>query len=156
MYLIEFQLTEHGESHVSEIIVEFFAFVQFISNLEITASLFKEISNFSKFSFLFNISSEFTMFEQVQQDNFERVLDFSEKLLNFGPEQIFTADQIWGDFKPGDFLKVLQNLQPRQAVFMFQSEKFKKVEKEKIKTWKDDDINGVTQRLSQAEAIGTF
>ena len=36
---------------------------------------------------------------------------------------------------------------------MFQSEKFKKVEKEKIKTWKDDDINGVSQRLTRADQV---
>lgn len=151
IYLLDFELTEYGESHISDLIVEFFNYVEFLRELDVTEELFQEVSTFSKFSFLFNINSEFGLFDQVEQDNFERVLNFSESLLERPAEFIFTSNVVWQEFNPFDFKEVLDCFKPKKTVFMIESLKFKTSDAADLKSWEPNDINGVKD--SQEHAV---
>ena len=143
LYLIEFDLTTYGETHISELIVEFYSYLDFLRKLDIKEDLFKEISGFSKYSFLFHISSEYNLFNPVQQDNFERVLDFSEKLLDHPSEMLFTSSSVWFNYNATRFHDLLNKIKPEKTVFMFESKHFENSVKAEIKKWEDNDINGI-------------
>lgn len=142
IYLIEFELTEKGESKIGAIIAEFFKFVKFVKELDCKADLFQEGSDFSKFSFLFNISSEFAIFPEVEQDNFQRVLDFSEVLQDHTSQDIFTSNQIWKEYYDSDFEQIFDDIVPEKALFMIESTKFKLSTEDELVDWNIDEING--------------
>ena len=153
IYLVRFDLTEKGEKHVSKIMVEFFKFVRFILGLKSVKNIYDEASKFSKFAFLFNISSEYLMFPEVEQDNFQRVLQFSEKMQEYSNNQIFTADQIWVKFKKYKFDQVLLDLKPENSIIMIESMKFEMAEESELIEWEVNDINGVNEQDRTIEKI---
>jgi secreted Zn-dependent insulinase-like peptidase len=142
IYMIQFDLTKKGETSQSYIIAEFFKFVDFIKNLKDYHKIYQEASNFSKFSFLFNISSEFMMFPEVEQNNFERVLEFSEKMLQFGSRNVFTANQVWLKFDRTSFERVFVDLDIDKMIVFIESEDFKTSEEKDIMQWEISDFNG--------------
>ena len=142
VYLIQFDLTEKGESKIFHIITEFFKFVEFVKELDVAEKIYNEGSNFSKFAFLFNISSEFLMFPEVEQDNFQRVLDFSEKLLDVPVNAIFTGNQTWGMFNPSRFRNIFNDLVPDKMIVMLESEKYHMVNDEQVIHYDINWMNG--------------
>ena len=151
IYMVQFDLTEKGETHLSHIIVEFFRFVDFIRNLDITDDLYRQGSNFSKFAFLFNISSEFLMFPEVEQDNFQRVLEFSEKMQDYPINTIFTANQVWKNFNKTRFEQVLIDLEIEKMVVMVESEKFQITDEDDVIGYDINWINGKDKTFKQVD-----
>ena len=154
IYMVQFDLTEKGEGAVAEIIADFFKFVEFLKNAKNHQELFMEISDFSKFSFLFNISSEFMIFPEVEQNNFERVLEFSEKLLDFGPKNVFIANQVWTLFNKSRFDSVFSDITIDKMIVFLESEKFKLSEEKDLLKWQPSNLNGVKPEISKVvEAV---
>jgi secreted Zn-dependent insulinase-like peptidase len=149
VYMVQFDLTKAGETKIAQIMIEFFKFVEFVKNLDVAEKIYNEGSNFSKYAFLFNISSEFLMFPEVEQDNFQRVLDFSEKMQDVPNYAIFTANQTWGLFNPSRFKNIFNDLNPEKMIIMLESEDFELVEDDQLLHYDINWINGVDTQHKQ-------
>ena len=143
VYLVQFDLTSEGENKIFHIMTEFFKFVEFIRDLDVAEKIYREGSNFSKYAFLFNLSSEFLMFPEVEQDNFQRVLDFSEKMQDMPDQCIFTGNQTWGLFKRSRFRNMFNDLDPDKMIVMVESEDFQQVDEDNLLHYDINWINGV-------------
>ena len=143
IYMVQFDLTEKGEKHCSHIIAEFFKFVKFVEESPFVKKIFFEGANFSKFSFLFNVTGEFLPFSPVEQDNFERVLEFSEKLQEFSTSEVFTAGLIWGNYQPSVFEEIFLDLTIDKMIVFVESENFKLAKKEDLLSYDIKDVNGM-------------
>ena len=151
VYLIQFDLTEKGEKHLSHIILEFFKFLDFIKSLDVAKKIYQEGSNFSKYAFLFNISSEYLMFPEVEQDNFQRVLNFSETLQEFPANVVFTASQIWENFEENRFDEVFLDLDIKKMILMIESENFQILPDDELLPYDINNMNGKNKMVNEAD-----
>lgn len=126
IYVVAFTLTPLGLERPSEILKEFFKFVEFVNRLPQKQEIFDDLAKASKYSFLFGVKSEFMDFSAVDQNYFDRAVDFSETLQDYPVDMVFTARNVMYEYNQTDFEKLLASLKPANAFYLIESPKFKK------------------------------
>jgi secreted Zn-dependent insulinase-like peptidase len=126
IYTVSFSLTPLGLENATEVLREFFRFVEFIRRLPDKERIFQDLSKASKYSFLFGVKSEFMDFSQVDQNYFDRVVDFSETIMDNKPELIFTANNVMFRYNETAFMDALKALNSHNMLIMVESPKFRK------------------------------
>ena len=126
IYTVSFSLTPFGLENATEVLREFFRFVDFVRRLPDKQRTFEDLSKASKYSFLFGVKSEFMDFSQVDQNYFDRAVDFSEAIMDHPPELIFTAKNVMFRYNESLFQETLDALNSRNMLVMVESPDFKK------------------------------
>ena len=125
LYTVSFHLTDYGRDNISKVVRHFFRFVKYVESIPNKEQIFQSLSKTSKYAFLFNIKSEFIDFSNVKTDFFDRVLQFSENLLDYSPEMIFTVNNVLFGFNQTQFDDVLSMINPLNAVYIIEDTQFK-------------------------------
>lgn len=152
LYMVNFSLTSHGKKNISKIIKHFFRFVNYVKNLPDKAAIFESISKTSKYAFLFSVKSKYVDFSGVEEDVFERCVNFSETLQDYPPEMIFTVNNVMFKYDEKLFEDNLKYLEPTNAIYIIESPEFKtesvievspeqKVHQQKIQEAIKNDMN---------------
>ena len=144
IYTVSFTLTKNGLDNVTEILKEFFRFLKFVRELPEKQDIFNDLSKASKYSFLFGVKSEFMDFSQIEQNYFDRAVDFSETIQDFSPDMIFTAKNVMFQYNNTEFMSELEYLKPSNMFTIVESSKFKMQKKENGEIVK---INGAKEGL---------
>ena len=139
LYIVSFTLTAHGLNHATEILREFYRFIDFVKNIPDKNEIFADLSKASKYSFLFGVKSEFMDFSQIEQGYFDRAVDFSETIQDYSPDMIFTAKNVMFQFNSTEFSQVINSLNSENAFYIIESSKYKKQNNE-TSTIKISDI----------------
>lgn len=128
IYIVSFTLTADGLNRITEILKEFFQFVEFVKKIPNKQEIFNDLSKASKYSFLFGVKSEFMDFSQSEQGYFDRAADFSELIQDYSPDMIFSAKNVLFKYNQTEFDASISGLKPQQAFYIIESSKYTRKE----------------------------
>ena len=124
LYIVTFDLTEKGKKNMSQIIEQFFAFINFIKKLDNKRETFEALAKISKYGFMFNLKNSYLDFSNIETNPFERALEFSEIIQDYGADNVFTLNNILHKYDETAFDRLLDSLNITNSMFIVESPNF--------------------------------
>ena len=151
IYVIEFKLTPKGLKNPSQIVKQFFSFVESIKKKTNTAEVFASLKRISRYAFMFGLESEFLQFKGLEKDYFDRVVSVSESMLTTTVEQVLTNNRIYNRFDNQEFELLLKGLSPEKAIYLIESPKYeiKQLTDENVSERSEVRVVGPSENKSQ-------
>ena len=132
IYGVSFNLVSKNQDKISQIVSDFYSFVEYVKSISTIEEIFKELSHFSKLDFMFDLDGDELKFYNTRTSPFNRVLQFSEILQENDPKYIFTSSNILYKFNLDEWKQMLEQINPENSIILYQSKDFKiGTEKEK-------------------------
>jgi secreted Zn-dependent insulinase-like peptidase len=130
IYTISVNMVRASQNRFSEILSEFYSFVEFLKKIKNIEEVYNSLAHFSKLDFVFNLDGEEMKFYNIYTSPFDRVLQFSEILQENEPKHVFTNNNILYKFDMQEWSKLLEQFTPENCIIIYQSKDFKVKEKQ--------------------------
>lgn len=136
IFVVSFELTKRGQENVDKVINAFYQFLKHVRALDTREQNYKEMLEYSKFSYLFK-EYEGTPFEEIEDDYFERVMKMSSNTVMYGSKNALLGKSVWGEWKDNEFSKLMNQLELRKAVFVIEIPDYRKKSELKNVVWSE-------------------
>ena len=126
----------NGNRAFEQVLKDFGKFLEDLKNHEDIEIIYNKISALSKQNFFFNLENEIFKFNNLSNDYFERVLQQSQFLLEYGYDKLNIGYSILPPFEKKRWDAFLQDLDMKKAVYIYESDLFLIGDKTKGKEYK--------------------
>lgn len=157
IYGVSFNLVSDNQDKISQIVSDFYSFVEYIKTIDTVEDIFNELSHFSKLDFMFNLDGDELKFYNTRTSAFNRALQFSEILQENDPKYIFTSSNIFYKFNLQEWKAMLQEINPENSIILYQSKDFKVGDKKReLKIEIDSKVKIEKRSLSPEQFYETY